>query len=79
VKAFRGATSTQFKDDYTYWQNRDKKKRDRIDILVTNTLTNPFGGDLAGCWSRRIDREHQLVYRVKDGVITFLQCQHHYD
>jgi toxin YoeB len=42
----------------------------------------PLKGDLSGCWSRRIDREHRLVYRVigagEDQRIEIAQCRYHY-
>ena len=36
-------------------------------------------GDLAGWWSRRLDQEHRLVYRVVDDALLIAQCRHHYD
>jgi toxin YoeB len=43
-------------------------------------LGKPEGlkGSLAGFWSRRIDREHRLVYRVDDGEIVVISCRYHY-
>jgi toxin YoeB len=38
----------------------------------------PLRGDLRGWWSRRIDREHRLVYRVEDGALLIAQCRYHY-
>jgi toxin YoeB len=35
--------------------------------------------DLAGFWSRRIDQEHRLVYRVRDGAIEIVACRYHYE
>ena len=35
-------------------------------------------GQLAGVWSRRIDQEHRLVYRVDDDRICFLAARYHY-
>jgi toxin YoeB len=88
VKAFRLAFSTKFKEDYAYWQGHDLKKCDKIDALINDAHTNPFKGigkpeplthDLKGLWSRRITKEHRLVYRVDSDLITFLQCRFHYD
>jgi toxin YoeB len=60
----------------------------RIERLIEAVLTDPFSGigkpeplrhvQLKGCWSRRITKEHRLVYSVERGVITFLQCRYHY-
>lgn len=75
-------------EDYTYWQNTDKKILKRINILLKETLRHPFEGvgkpealkgNLSGYWSRRIDREHRLVYGVEDDEIIIIQCRYHYD
>jgi toxin YoeB len=59
----------------------------RIDRLVRAVEANPTVGigkperlrhQLSGLWSRRIDREHRLVYRVEDGKIIFMRCRGHY-
>ena len=55
--------------------------------LIRETLRNPFTGlgkpeplkhELAGCWSRRIDQEHRLVYQVRPDKIRILACRYHY-
>ena len=75
-------------EDYTYWQNTDKKILKRINMLLKETLRHPFEGvgkpealkgNLSGYWSRRIDREHRLVYGVEDDEIIIIQCRYHYD
>jgi len=35
-------------------------------------------GELSGLWSRRIDQEHRLVYRLKDGDVEIVACRYHY-
>lgn len=76
-------------EDYLYWQSTDKRAVKRINELIRDALRTPFEGmgkpeplrfDLAGCWSRRIDREHRLVYKVDDGrqALVILQCRYHY-
>jgi len=35
-------------------------------------------GDLKGCWSRRIDQKHRLVYQIKGDIIIVLSCYGHY-
>jgi toxin YoeB len=56
--------------------------------LVESVLADPFAGigkpqplrgEFAGCWSRRITREHRLVYRVTADRIDFLQARYHYE
>jgi toxin YoeB len=75
-------------EDYIYWQNSDKKILQRINELIKDSLRNPFKGlgkpeplkgNLAGCWSRRINDEHRLVYFVKESKIHILQCRFHYE
>jgi len=79
--------STQAWEDYLYWNATDKKIFKKINTLIKECQRTPFDGigkpeplkhELAGTWSRRIDREHRLVYRVKDGVLEIAQCRHHY-
>ncbi len=55
--------------------------------LIKEVQRTPFEGtgkpealrhDLSGCWSRRIDKEHRLVYEVKEDKIRVLVCRYHY-
>ena len=66
-------------DDYLYWQQTDKKTLKRINLLIKAVKREPFQGigepqplkhHWSGYWSRRIDREHRLVYKVTDEAIT---------
>jgi toxin YoeB len=75
-------------EDYLSWQKEDKKILRKINELIKDIQRNPFEGigkperlkyDLAGLWSRRIDREHRLVYQVKDDDILIYACRYHYD
>lgn len=74
-------------DDYVYWQKNDKKILKRINQLIKETKKTPFDGigkpeplkfQLGGCWSRRINSEHRLVYEVTDENIIILSCRYHY-
>jgi toxin YoeB len=74
-------------DDLRYWLKTDKKLADRILSLLEETRRTPFDGtgkpeplrfQLAGCWSRRIDREHRLVYQVEENEIVVIACRYHY-
>ncbi|HQS24402.1 MAG: hypothetical protein B7Y11_13285 [Sphingobacteriia bacterium 24-36-13] len=74
-------------EDYLYWQVNDKKILFRINDLIKDAQRNPFSGlgkpeplkgNLSGCWSRRINEEHRLVYMVKEDCIYILQCRFHY-
>jgi toxin YoeB len=73
--------------DYQYWQAHASSQLTRINELIQATLREPFKGigkpeplkhKLKGCWSRRIDREHRLVYTIQDGMLVILQCRYHY-
>jgi toxin YoeB len=73
--------------DYRYWQVTDKKMVKKINELIKTSMREPFKGlgklealkeNLAGCWSRRLDLEHRLVYQVFDNRIHILQCRYHY-
>jgi len=74
-------------EDYLYWQKNDKKILRRINILIKDIRRSPFEGrgkpeplqyQLQGCWSRRIDQEHRIVYEVNDHLIKIIACRFHY-
>jgi toxin YoeB len=74
-------------EDYLYWQVTDKKTLKRINTLIKDIKRNPFDGlgdpeplkhNWSGFWSRRIDREHRLVYQASDAAIVVVQCRYHY-
>lgn len=74
-------------EDYLYWQQTDKKTLKRINMLIKDIKQQPFEGlgdpeplkhNWTGYWSRRIDREHRLVYKVIDEAIIVVQCRYHY-
>ena len=75
-------------EDYTSWQTEDKKMIKKINELIKAIKSNPFDGigkpeplkyDLAGFWSRRIDREHRLVYQIREKELLIYSCKYHYD
>jgi toxin YoeB len=75
-------------EDYLYWQKNDKQKLKRINELLKDIVRNPHEGigkpepqkfNYAGFWSRRIDEEHRLIYRVIDDEIQIVKCRFHYD
>lgn len=74
-------------DDYLYWQKTDRKLLNRINLLIREILRSPFEGigkpeplkhGLAGYWSRRINDEHRLVYKVEGESVMIAQCRYHY-
>lgn len=83
--------SAQAWDEYLYWQGEDRKVLERLNGLLKECMRDPFrgtgkpeplGGNLSGWWSRRINGEHRLVYRVsgKDETkaLEVAQCRYHY-
>ncbi|MEY4483540.1 MAG: Toxin RelK [Verrucomicrobiota bacterium] len=75
-------------EDLQYWVQYQPKIAKRLLRLIEETQRNPFEGigkpeplrnELSGWWSRRIDDEHRLVYRVEKDALIILQCRYHYD
>lgn len=75
-------------EDYLYWQKTDKKKLKRINELLKDIARNPYQGIVhpeplkykySGYWSRRIDDEHRLIYKIEDDAILIAKCRYHYD
>jgi toxin YoeB len=75
-------------EDYTSWQFEDKKTLKKINDLIKDIQRTPYEGlgkpeplkyDLAGFWSRRIDREHRLVYQIIGNELLIYSCRFHYD
>lgn len=74
-------------DDLVYWVKEDNKKAKRILQLLDAIRREPFKGrgkpeplkyTLKGHWSRRIDKEHRIVYRVAKERIIVVSCRFHY-
>lgn len=73
--------------DFNNWIRLDKKLHRKIIELIKDIDRNPFQGlgkpealkhDLSGYWSRRINQEHRLVYKVTNDEIIILSCKYHY-
>lgn len=74
-------------DDFNEWSTISKKVLKRIVVLIEDARRNPFDGigkpeplkhQFKGCWSRRINTEHRLVYRVTEVAIEIISCKYHY-
>ena len=74
-------------EDLAWWITNDTAQALRIIRLIREILREPFTGigkpeplkrDLSGCWSRRIDHEHRLIYQVFETRIRVLACRFHY-
>lgn len=79
--------SEQAWEEYLYWQKTDKKLLNRINELIKAIMREPFTGigkpeplkhSLTGYWSRRINDEHRLVYKVEGDSLLIAQCKLHY-
>ena len=74
-------------DDCVYWQKQDTRMVERINTLIRETQREPFAGvgkpeplkhALSGYWSRRINDEHRMVYRVEGDALMIAQLRFHY-
>lgn len=74
-------------EDYLYWQQIDKQMLRKINQLLKEIQRTPFTGigkpeplkhQLQGCWSRRIDSEHRLIYEINDNMLKVIGCRFHY-
>lgn len=74
-------------EEYLYWQRTDPEILKRVNQLIKETMRDPYRGigkpeplkhALQGYWSRRIDAEHRIVYRVVRGDLWIAQLRYHY-
>ena len=75
-------------EDYLYWQHTDKKLLKRVNTLIKDTQREPFSGigkpeplrhGLSGYWSRRINDEHRMIYKVTDNDLLIAQLRYPYE
>jgi toxin YoeB len=88
ISAYLPVFSPDFKKDLAWWYRHEPKKGDKILDLVADILNGePFTGlgkpealkyIATDIWSRRIDLEHRLVYKVTGNKVYFLQARYHY-
>ena len=74
-------------EHYLEWQDFDAKTVRKINALIKECCRTPFSGtgkpealkgNLRGHWSRRINQEHRLVYRIENDTLIIVQCRYHY-
>ncbi len=74
-------------EDYLLMKQQEPKLAAKIKELILNLMETPFEGlgkpealkfDLSGCWSRRINQQHRLVYRVFGDEVIIISCRYHY-
>ena len=72
--------------DFEWFLDNDKQLVKRIRTLLKDMIRNPVEGigkpeklrfDLSGCWSRRINDEHRLVYKIEKDTIIVISCRYH--
>lgn len=74
-------------EDYLYWQQTSKSTLKKVNDLIKDISRHPFEGlgkpeplkhQLKGCWSRRIDQEHRIVYECSENEVSIISCRFHY-
>lgn len=74
-------------EDYLYWAENDRSLLKKVNALIKEIKSTPFEGtgkpealkhEFSGCWSRRINQEHRIIYRVYADHIEIIQCRFHY-
>ena len=75
-------------EEFLEWQVENKQIFKKINELIKDIVRNPFEGlgkpeplkhELADYWSRRIDKEHRIVYLVGEDYIKIMRCKRHYE
>ncbi|MBF6172004.1 Txe/YoeB family addiction module toxin [Nocardia blacklockiae] len=75
--------------DYLYWQAEDRAVLRKLNRIIEDIRRNgnadgigkpePLRQNLSGLWSRRITKEHRIVYHADESVLTIIACRFHYD
>lgn len=75
-------------EDYLFWQKTNKKYLKKINDLLKAISRSPYSAlgkpeplkhKYKGLWSRRIDSEHRLIYKINEDEIHILKCRFHYE
>ena len=89
LKIYKIVLEEKAKNDFGYWMNNDKNIVNRIELLLNDIRSTPESGigkpeklkhSFSGYWSRRINQEHRLIYKVIDDVkiVHVFSCKGHY-
>ena len=74
-------------EEYLFWQSTNPKTLKRINSLIKETTRNPYTGIgkpeglkhmLSGYWSRRVDQQNRMVYKVEEDSLLIIQLRYHY-
>lgn len=80
--------STRAGEDYLWWQRQDRKLLKRINQLIQDVVRNgndgigkpePLKHGFQGYWSRRINDEHRLVYKLVEDEVRIASCRYRYE
>ena len=75
-------------EDFSYWLRNDRRKVRRILELIKDIQKHPFDGigkpealkyNLQGYYSRRINQEHRLIYKIEANELIIISCRYHYE
>jgi toxin YoeB len=86
--AFHLDFTDKAKEDITFHKNSGNKAiLKKLYVLLDDITVHPFSGigkpeplkhNLSGMWSRRINKEHRLIYEVDEDVVYILSAKGHY-
>ncbi len=74
-------------EDIAFWKKKDSKVFNRARTIIKDIARDPYNGigkpeplkyNLSGKWSRRLTKEHRIIYEVKGDSIIIYQCRFHY-
>ena len=74
-------------EEYLFWQSTNSKTLNWINSLIKETARNPYSGMgkpeglkhmLSGYWSRRVDQQNRMVYKVEEDSLLIIQLRYHY-
>ena len=75
-------------EDFSYWLRNNRRKVRRILELIKDIQKHPFDGigkpealkyNLQGYYSRRINQEHRLIYKIEANELIIISCRYHYE
>ena len=80
--------SPKAKEHLDFWvKSGNKPVLNKIVEITKAIMTDPYEGigkpeplkyELTGYWSRRITKEHRLVYIITDNILTINSLKSHY-
>ncbi len=74
--------------DLIFWKRNNPATINRIAKLIDAIMAQPYTGigkpkplkySLEGYWSRRIDSEHRIIYRISGNNLEIIALRGHYE